>query len=119
MKTLSTTNRTTHVARTLAPEDLRPGDFVGILSETTELPSFLWQGELPAVAADEPVRVRWLGQDGGTPLKVKAICLPFVFVRAPRGGHRTLDVRQHQLVRLKRRYARGVWKAMRRRKKRG
>ena len=99
-----------YVARSLAAEDLRCGDFVGILHETLELPSFHWTCDGQLLPPDELVRITYQPVEGGTPLKVKAICLPFIFVKHPSGEHKTLDVRRQQLVRLNRSYARLVWK---------
>lgn len=102
----------TDVARPLAPEDLRCGDFVGILHEVLEWPSFFWSCEAHLLPPSEVVRIQRRPADGGTPLKVKAICLPFVFVKQPCGDHRTLDVREQSLVRLSPDYARRVWQTM-------
>jgi len=113
MKSQATTNCETHVARSLAAEDLRCGDFVSVLYEILEYPSFYWTCDSQLLPPDELVRLECRSSDGGTPLKVKAICLPFVFVKKPCGEHRTLDLRQHRLVRLSRDYARPVWKALR------
>ena len=52
------------------------------------------------------------------PMKVKSVCLPFVFVKLPDGRHRTLDVRQHQLAEVSRDYGRSVFDAARDRRKR-
>ncbi|MGD9646313.1 MAG: hypothetical protein AB7U73_11430 [Pirellulales bacterium] len=98
------------VAASVAPEDLRRGDFVAILSEIIELPSFFWDETLPG-DRDELVRVQRLPTDNRVPLKVKAICLPFVFVKSPSGRYQTIDVRLARLVRLKKRYAKTVWKS--------
>lgn len=117
MKTQTTTSSETHVGRSVAPEDLRCGDFVSILSEIAEYPSFLWCHDSQLLAPDEPVRVQWRPDDGGMPLKVKAICLPFVFAKTPTGHGRILDVRQCRLVRLSTGYARSVWKALKKRRK--
>jgi hypothetical protein len=111
MKT-ETTSSETNVSRSLAAEDLRCGDFVGILYEIVQWPSFFWSGDPQLLPPDDLVSLRCRASDGGTPLKVKAICLPFVFVKKPGGQHRILDVRQHQLVRLSSDYAVPVWKAM-------
>lgn len=100
------------VAMTAAPEDLRRGDFVAILNEVLEVPACCWL-DLPAQPPEEPVRVRFMSQDSGTPVKVQALCLPFVFVRHPDGWTETLDVRRVQLVHVSRAYARAVWKACR------
>jgi hypothetical protein len=100
------------LARSLAAEDLRCGDFVGILNETIELPSYHWRSDGQLLPPDELVRIVYRPAEGGTPLKVKAICLPFVFVKHPSGQHQTLDVRRQQLVRLTKSYARLVWKTL-------
>ena len=113
MESQTTTSDETIVARSLAAEDLRCGDFVSILHEIVEWPSFLWSGcDSLLLPPDQPVRLVSRSSDCGTPLKVKAICLPFVFVKQPCGTHRTLDVRQHRLVQLSRDYAEQVWKSL-------
>lgn len=116
MTTPVTTTFETHVGRSLAPEDLRPGDLVSVLTEILELPSFLWCHDSQLLAPDEPVRMPWRPDDAGTPLKVKAICLPFVFVKTPNGEGRILDMRRCQLVRLSSDYARSVWRAFKKQK---
>ncbi len=117
MKTQTTTNCETHVGRPVAPEDLRCGDFVSVLSEIGEYLSFLWCHDSQLLAPNEPVRVQWRPDDAGMPLKVKAICLPFVFAKVPTGPGRLLDVRQCRLVRLSPGYARTVWKSLKKTKK--
>jgi len=100
------------IAATVAPEDLRCGDFVAILSELIELPSFFWDNTVPSERG-ELVRLRRLPTDERAPLQVKAICLPFVFVQWPSGRCQTLDVRLETLARLERGYAKQVWKSLR------
>jgi hypothetical protein len=112
MKSDATTNTETCVSRSLAAEDLKCGNFVGILHEIVEWPSFFWGCDRQLLPPDELVRLVCRADGGGTPLKVKAICLPFVFVKKPCGQHRILDVRQHKLVRLSSEYAEPVWKAV-------
>ena len=114
MKSDATTTCETYVSRSLAAEDLKRGDFVAILQEIVEWPSFFWNCDAQLLPPDQPVRLVCRNADGGTPLKVKAICLPFVFVKKPCGQHQTLDVRQHRLVRLSDEYAQAVWKASKR-----
>jgi hypothetical protein len=114
MKTEETTCDTP-IARSLAAEDLKRGDFVSILHETVEYPSFWWGCDPQLWPPSEPVRMHCRTSDCGLPLKVKAICLPFVFVKKPCGEHRMLDIRQHRLVRLSAAYARHVWKTLSRR----
>jgi hypothetical protein len=114
MKSNAITNCETYVSKSLAAEDLKCGDFVAVLQEIVECPSFLWSCDPQLLPPGELVRLICRGSEGGTPLKVKAICLPFVFVKRPCGSHATLDVRQHRLVRLSDNYARAVWKATKR-----
>lgn len=116
MKTHEATTDDALASRSLAPEDLKRGDFVTILHEVVELPSFFWHADPQILRPDEPVRLLHHPADGGTPLKVRAVCLPFVFVKNPTGEQRVLDVRRHRLVRLSDKYARTVWKAMQNRK---
>lgn len=99
------------VARVLAPEELCIGDFVAMLHVTYELPSFYWCADSFRIPHDEPVRIQLIPDGGGLPLKVRSICLPFVFVKDPDGKHHTLDVRKCRLARLHRDYAKIVWKA--------
>jgi hypothetical protein len=107
----STADRTA-LAAMIAPEDLRCGDYVAVLDEIVELPWWLWCDAADEV--DGPHRVRCRASEGGVPLKVKSICLPFVLVKSADKQSRTLDVRQYQLVRLDRQYARMAWKHLRR-----
>jgi hypothetical protein len=102
----------TSIAAMVAPEDLRRGDFVAVLSEIVELPSFLWTETIPS-GRSELVRVRRLPTEDRAPLKVRAICLPFVFVKLPSGQFQTIDVRLASLVRLEKAYAETVWKTLR------
>lgn len=106
------TPSTTDLSRPLAAEDVRCGDFVAVLYEIIDVPSYMWTCDSHLLPPDKPVRLKWWTSDCGIPLKVKAISLPFVYVRKPCGEHCTLDVRQHHLVRLGRSYARTVWKTM-------
>ena len=100
------------LAATVAPEDLRCGKFVAALNEVVEYAPFLWRDSIP-VEHEEPIRLRFLSAGGGIPLRIVAICLPFVFVKSPYGQSFTIDVREYQLVRIKKRYAKIVWKNLR------
>jgi hypothetical protein len=100
------------IAAVVAPEDLRRGDYVAVLSEIIELPTFLWTETLSSERG-ETIRVRRLPTEGRVPLKIKAICLPFVFVKRPNRQFETIDVRLTNLVRLEKHYAKTVWKKLR------
>jgi hypothetical protein len=109
MNSKTSRTNTASLAASVAPEDLKCGDFVGVLSQVVEFPSFFWC-ESFASERDEVVRVRYLPAQGGVPRKIKAVCLPFIYAQTPCGQGQILDVRQVQLVRLRRRYAKTVWK---------
>jgi hypothetical protein len=106
----------TSLAASVAPEDLKRGDYVAVLNEIIQFPSFLWFDS--SLNSDQDiVRTRWIPTESGTPLKVKAICLPFVLVKSPFRVPETIDVRRVQLVRLNDDYARQVRKDLRKQHK--
>ena len=51
--------------------------------------------------------------DGGEPLKVKAISLPFVLVKPPGQNCETIDLRLCRLARLDPTYAEMAWQELR------
>lgn len=106
----------TQAVRRLAPEDIQVGDFVTLVSETYQFPTFLWFcGDGPQ---DEPVRMKFLPcENVGAPLKVQAVCLPFVITRTAGKKFRTLDVRQCELARLDAAYAEVAWRGARKKKR--
>ena len=77
--------------------------------ETYDFPSFLWCCDAALTDRAETVTIRFRANSSGVPLKVKAICLPFVLVKHPVRGVYSLDVRRYQLVRLDRDYASVAW----------
>lgn len=112
MKAIHEDQGISRLAALVAPEDLNCGDYIAALNVVYQFPSFLWCCDSSAVEPDEPVQVQFRAPGAGTPLKVKAICLPFVFVKLPNGTKQTLDIRHFQVVRLVREYAQEVWKAL-------
>jgi hypothetical protein len=98
------------LAKALAPEDVRAGDYVAVLDEVCEMPSFFWD-DCMATAREEVVRIQYMPDGDAAPMRVRGVCLPYVLVKQPHGGSRTLDVRKSRLARLDRRYARAAWKA--------
>ena len=104
----------TTVAARIAGEDIKTGDFVTVLNEIVELPSFLWSCSGSPLPMDEPVCTRFMPREAGLPLKVITVCLPFVYAKRARGGLATFDTRRQQLVRLDSQIGRDVWKRLRR-----
>jgi len=105
------------LAKSLPPEDVRVGDYVAPLHETYDYPSFLWCCDAELTNRAETVPIRYIAQGSGLPLKVKAICLPFVLVKHPLRGTMALDVRCQQLAKLDRDYATIAWRAIKPRSK--
>ncbi len=105
------------VSRSLAPEDIRVGTYVAVLHEIYEYIPHLACADDASWRAPEVQRVRWLPNDESGPMKVKAVCLPFVFVKLPGGGRRMLDVREKLLAEVSEDFARLVFKAERPKRK--
>ena len=102
-------NRTSQI---LAPEDIAVGDYVALLQISYELPSFLWCDGAPAGTTESTVRISCIPHRSGVPLKVKAVCLPFLLVKSPGRKPRTIDVRKCRLARLDAGYAKTAWRAL-------
>ncbi len=112
MKTAPVTSTETTVARCIAGEDIAIGDFVTVINNVVELPSFLWACSAISLPAEEPVRIRYMASEAGKPYQVIGVCLPFVYAKTPGGTVITIDTRQRQLVRLDGDCARVVWKEL-------
>jgi hypothetical protein len=110
-KTRSPLAHSLSVAKPLGPEDVRRGDFVAVLDEMYELPSYWWCEDAALHPRDELVRIRLIPAQHNLPLKVKSVCLPFVLAKPPFGLERTLDLRRTRLARLDKHFAAATWKA--------
>ena len=110
-------NSTLYFRQLLAGEDIARGDYITVLSEIIEAPSFLWDCSGLSIPFDEPVRTRYLPNSAGGPHKVVAVCLPFVYAERPRGAMIAFDTRQQQLVRIDHAIGRLLWKRMQKAKK--
>jgi len=108
----------TTLARRVAAEDVARGDYLALLNEIYQAAPFLWDCDSHLTASNEPISIRFRAPGAGSPMRVVAICLPFVFVKMPRYGHRTLDLRSVEVVRLDPHYARRAWRGLRGKKKR-
>lgn len=115
MKTSTEFHSATTVAATVVGEDIHCGDYVTCSSVTCEVPSYMWdQAMLPTA---ELVRLRVIPSDAGVPLKVFAVCLPFVYAKDTCGDVKTLDVRRQQIVRLNFDCGKKVWHELKNAKK--
>jgi hypothetical protein len=91
-------SRSEFVARPVAPEDIRNGEFIAVLEVIAERVPGCWCD----VDAFQPLKARRFVR---LP-QVLGVCLPFVFVRQHDGDLRTLDVRRLRFARLEKAYAR-------------
>ena len=107
---VETTTTVSALAKTLAPEDVRVGDYVSPLFETYDYPSFLWNHDEALSERSQTVCIEYLAIGRAEPLKVLAICLPFVLVKSARNVTETLDVRRLKLAKLDPEYAELAWK---------
>ncbi len=112
MKNTTETSSRMSVAARIAGEDIKPGDYVTVLNELREWPSFMWNCSSISLPADELVSLRHMPHDAGELHKVIAVCLPFVYVKQTQGNVFPIDTRQQQLVRLDRSNAQFVWEKM-------
>jgi hypothetical protein len=102
------------LAKPLHPEDLSVGDDVAILFTSCQYPTFVWYGfDSGMQPIEKPISVTYLPLDDQEALVVEQICLPFVLCRRFDDRHRYLDVRQVQLARLNKAFAKADRKARR------
>ncbi len=132
----SSVHQRTGVSRRLAPEDVQPGQYVSVLVRHQRYWRFDCEREEPVshglthLPEQDDDGDQEAGGRAGSPLRVLAVSLPFVVVRAvgverPRlsdGGEdadssprraRTLDLRQVELAEVGRDYARAFASASR------
>jgi hypothetical protein len=93
------------LARALAPEDIRPGDYVALLHIMTENePS---SAETDSILGRErapfKLNVPW---NAGMPARVVEVCLPYVLLKTARGKLRAIDIRRYRLARVSTRFGR-------------
>jgi len=95
----------------VAPEDIRRGDFVAILRQVCEYVPMFAEGK--PEDGDLPRRILVLPKQGGLPLRVIEVCLPFLLVEQVDGTHATLDTRRNRFARLSEEFARLAIKRIR------
>ncbi len=103
------------VAKLVAIEDIKRGDFVAPHLEVCEFisPACFMDLSYRPSRRIETLYVELRPDDAGTPLKVLGVCAPYVLTKTPGGDARTIDTRECRLVRLDPRYGRRAFKALR------
>jgi len=90
------------LTRSLAPEDIRVGDYVVVTHDTAQV---LLESCLPgATQALQLARVRFIPYRAGWPYRVVSVCVPFVIVQDFEGDVENLDLRQHSISRVDKHY---------------
>ncbi|MGE3180441.1 MAG: hypothetical protein AB7N71_02345 [Phycisphaerae bacterium] len=106
-------NTPTRIAKTLAPEDLQPGQYITVLHETRQIAPFgAIFADQPVVTTLEPLTLTTWPCDAEI-LRVIEVCLPLVLVRTYKNEHRMLDVRAVQLARLRKSFAKAAIQRLR------
>ena len=98
------------ISKPLAPEDIRPGDYVSLLHIVSEFVSFFCAEDVQ-FRQIEPVRITRMPYSI-EPMEVVEVCLPFVLVRRPDNKHETLDVRRHKVARLSPKFGKKAFKRL-------
>ncbi|MEL7472438.1 MAG: hypothetical protein AAGK04_03905 [Planctomycetota bacterium] len=91
--------------RPMAPEDLRPRQYVCVVRVVHERWPSPWD-EQSWQKVTAPMRVEALPKRAPTPLYVVDVCLPTVLVQDVRDRAQMLDIRRVRLARVDARYAR-------------
>ena len=96
-------------SRVIGPEDVRIGDYLTVTHTTYEFIADPCAG----ITQDEvkPARVTVIPWDAGRPVKVVAVCLPFVLVVDASRNTDTLDLRRHRIAKLGKDYGRKAFKS--------
>ena len=104
----TSTTKNLSLARPIAPEDLAPGIFINILHDVEESYPLFASCE-PAAPPPRVTTYVSIPQWATGPLRVLAVCLPFVLVEFDCGMKRQLDVRRASLVRVPDEYGRAAF----------
>ena len=110
MKTSKQINTATTLAKTLAPEDVRCGDYVTILTKSAEFPSFFWDCRPQLNNDSEVINISFRPEEAGEPQRVVEICLPFVLTKTHKDKVNIIDIRASSLVKLSDTYAKKYYK---------
>ena len=109
----------TPAVRRLGPEDLQRGQYVTVMQRTGQSLNYHLFCESPEHPSVTVERYAYLPKQAGQPLKVLALCIPFVLVKTARGKCHMLDLRRVDLALLSDDFGRAAFKALKSKKKSG
>lgn len=104
----ATRTKSLSLARLIAPEDLAPGVYINVLHDVEESHPLFASCE-PSAPPPRVSTYASIPQWPLGPLRVVAVCLPFVLVEFDCGQKRQLDVRRAALVRVPEEYAKAAF----------
>jgi hypothetical protein len=104
------------LATGVAGEDVLEGDFVTITQRTIAVPAYFWDSSDSWLRTEQLVRLRLIPHDAGLPVKVIAICLPFVYARRPNRTIQVIDLRREEISKLEADRGKRIWREMQVRK---
>lgn len=109
----TTEHHAASIARSVAPEDIQPDDYLVVLSQLRELFPFWALCDAPWQKI-ELIHLQCLPEADAAPVRVVEICLPSLLVRDKDGKHSVVDTRQFRFARLSQRFGRKAFKRLRR-----
>ena len=99
------------MARLIAPEDIVRGQYLVIMGEIEEIEPFFCTSDL---LEKQSLPIRYERMCGYIePIRVLAVCVPFILIRYVTGQVRSLDCRQTRFARVDAAYGQLVWRAHR------
>lgn len=92
------------------PEDLSVGDHIVLSEVSYQYATFNWCGaDMSIRSPEEPIEITYYPSwDKHEPMKVKAVCLPFVLCKTVEKKHCVLDLRQVKVARVDDNFATSV-----------
>jgi len=91
---------TINAIQTLAPDDIKRGDYITITHDTCQL----IQGDCDAGRPLEIVRLTYIPMEAGEALRVIEACLPFIIAEDSRGNIEHVDLREQHIARVSKRF---------------
>lgn len=93
--------------RIRSPEDIRIGDYVVKTHRRYQLVPCSVERPMSGEAIEPVILYGW-PFDSGEPMKVLAVCLPFVMTESAEGLREAIDTRQDVLMRVSKTYAKAA-----------
>ncbi len=103
-------NTNISVSRQLRPDDIRVGDYVAVLNVSYEWAGFSCMD--PTGNPGQVQRATLIPNKTSPPVRIEAVCVPFLFVVDVKGKRHMVDMRRVKLARVSRRFGNTVFSSM-------